>query len=245
MGNVPAQGPRASSMGMSIVPSSRPNKTTLIQQAAYKDMILPRLKNDFDRLYQKIFVGLDPDDGRDAVKRIRVTDFDQLKVLGDGAFGHVVLVRHRITSEHYALKVLVKAQIVKMKQVYHVISEKNVARSVDFPFFVGMLASWKDNSNLYMVMPFVVGGELFTYLHTVGRFSERHALFYSAQVVLAFEYLHYMETIYRDLKPENILIESNGYIRITDFGFAKRLGSSLRTWTLCGTPDYMAPEIIL
>jgi len=94
-----------------------------------------------------------------------------------------------------------------------------------------------------MVMPFVHGGEMFTHLRRMGRFDESLARFYAAQVALALEYLHHCSLIYRDLKPENIMIQDSGYIRVTDFGFCKMVDS--RTWTLCGTPEYLAPEVIL
>ena len=95
---------------------------------------------------------------------------------------------------------------------------------------------------LYMVFEYVSGGELFSYLRNAGRFSTATSAFYSAEIVSALEYLHARNIVYRDLKPENLLLDKNGHLKITDFGFAKRLTD--RTWTLCGTPEYLAPEII-
>lgn len=94
-----------------------------------------------------------------------------------------------------------------------------------------------------MVLPFVNGGEMFTHLRRMGKFDESLARFYAAQVALALEYLHHCSLIYRDLKPENILIQNTGYIMMTDFGFCKMVNG--RAWTLCGTPEYLAPEVIL
>lgn len=102
---------------------------------------------------------------------------------------------------------------------------------------------FKDNSYVYMVLPFAQGGEMFTHLRRMGKFDESLAKFYAAQVALALEYLHHCSLIYRDLKPENILIQNSGYITVTDFGFCKMVDG--RTWTLCGTPEYLAPEVIL
>ncbi|KAJ1652479.1 cAMP-dependent protein kinase catalytic subunit [Dispira simplex] len=173
---------------------------------------------------------------------VSLTDFRVERTLGTGSFGRVRLVQYKATQQYYAMKVLKKSEVVRAKQVEHVNNERQILGLCKSPFLVSLLGAFQDNVNLYMVMEYVVGGELFTYLRKYQRFPPQVAKFYSGEVILAFEYLHSFDIIYRDLKPENVLIDNRGHIKLTDFGFAKYVPDV--TWTLCGTPDYLAPEII-
>ncbi|KAH7170346.1 kinase-like domain-containing protein [Dactylonectria macrodidyma] len=169
-------------------------------------------------------------------------DFDILRTLGTGSFGRVHLVQSKHNQRFYAVKVLKKAQVVKMKQVEHTNDERRMLSDVKHPFLITLWGTFQDLKNLYMVMDFVEGGELFSLLRKSGRFPNPVAKFYAAEVTLALEYLHSKNIIYRDLKPENLLLDRHGHLKITDFGFAKRVPD--KTWTLCGTPDYLAPEVV-
>ncbi|KAL8914520.1 MAG: hypothetical protein Q9171_000873 [Xanthocarpia ochracea] len=169
-------------------------------------------------------------------------DFTIQRTLGTGSFGRVHLVQSKHNGRFYAVKVLKKAQVVKMKQVEHTNDERKMLQKVKHAFLVTLWGTFQDSKNLYMVMDFVEGGELFSLLRKSQRFPNPVAKFYAAEVTLALDYLHSMHIIYRDLKPENLLLDRHGHLKITDFGFAKEVPDI--TWTLCGTPDYLAPEVV-
>ncbi|KAF5387072.1 hypothetical protein D9615_001675 [Tricholomella constricta] len=179
---------------------------------------------------------------------LKLSDFDVRGTLGTGTFGRVLLVRHRTstshpsTQNHFAMKVLRKTEIVRLRQVEHVNAERYILSRVSHPFVVDLFATFQDSLNIYMLMSYVPGGELFTHLRRARRFTPDVTRFYLATIILALKYLHSFNIIYRDLKPENLLLDARGYLRLTDFGFAKIVDD--RTWTLCGTPEYLAPEII-
>ncbi|ORY04817.1 Pkinase-domain-containing protein [Basidiobolus meristosporus CBS 931.73] len=175
-------------------------------------------------------------------KKFSLKDFKLLQTLGTGTFGRVYLAQHIGTENYYAMKVLKKEVVVRLKQIEHINSEKQILSQIHFPFIVNLFCSFQDDNNLYMLLEYVIGGELFSHLRRAGRFTNDMTRFYAAEIVLAIEYLHSKDIIYRDLKPENLLLDDRGHIKITDFGFAKVVED--RTWTLCGTPEYLAPEII-
>lgn len=168
--------------------------------------------------------------------------------LGSGSFGRVKLVHYteikdgKKKNHYFALKILKKTQILKASQIKHTLDEKTVLAQIRHPFIVNLYAAFQDKQNLYMLMEFVIGGELFSALQKYIKFPAAIARFYASEVCLAFEYLHSLKIVYRDLKPENLLLDAEGHIKITDFGFAKIVED--RTYTLCGTPEYLAPEII-
>ncbi|KAH9396815.1 cGMP-dependent protein kinase 1, partial [Tyrophagus putrescentiae] len=178
---------------------------------------------------------------------LQLKDLRKEATLGVGGFGRVELVTLADNkSVSYALKVMKKARIVETRQQQHILNEKQIMLESNCAFIAKLFKTFKDSKYLYMLMEACLGGELWTILRNKGFFDEHTARFYVACVVEAFDYLHSRHVIYRDLKPENMLLDQTGYAKLTDFGFAKRLiPPGQKTWTSCGTPEYVAPEIIL
>ncbi|PVD38919.1 hypothetical protein C0Q70_01544 [Pomacea canaliculata] len=148
-------------------------------------------------------------------------------------------------SKTYALKILKKHHIVETRQQEHIMNEKTIMIESRCDFIVRLYKTFKDRKYLYMLLEACLGGELWTVLRDKGSFDDQTTRFYTACVVEAFVYLHSRGIVYRDLKPENLLLDSAGYVKLVDFGFAKKVGHGRKTWTFCGTPEYVAPEIIL
>ncbi|XP_047992943.1 cGMP-dependent protein kinase, isozyme 2 forms cD4/T1/T3A/T3B isoform X2 [Leguminivora glycinivorella] len=177
---------------------------------------------------------------------LRLSDLRIIATLGIGGFGRVELVQIQgDPSRSFALKQMKKAQIVETRQQQHIMSEKEIMSEMNCEFIVKLYKTFKDRKYLYMLMETCLGGELWTILRDKGQFDDATTRFYTACVVEAFHYLHSRNIIYRDLKPENLLLDSKGYVKLVDFGFSKKLQASRKTWTFCGTPEYVAPEVIM
>uniref|UniRef100_A0A8B9RKB4 cGMP-dependent protein kinase n=1 Tax=Astyanax mexicanus TaxID=7994 RepID=A0A8B9RKB4_ASTMX len=177
---------------------------------------------------------------------LHLSDFNIIDTLGVGGFGRVELVQ--LKSDEYktfAMKILKKRHIVDTRQQEHIRSEKLIMQEAHSDFIVRLYRTFKDSKYLYMLMEACLGGELWTILRDRGSFDDSTTRFYTACVVEAFAYLHSKGIIYRDLKPENLILDHRGYAKLVDFGFAKKIGFGKKTWTFCGTPEYVAPEIIL
>lgn len=182
------------------------------------------------------------DNTQTVVAAVDYNNLVALGTLGKGSFGHVQLVQDKTTQELYALKSVWKSQIVETQQQGHIMSEKRVMEQLQHPFLNTLHGTYRSRNKLHFLLEPCLGGELFTVLRKRKLFPEDAARFYSASVILAFEYMHSKDTIYRDLKPENLMLTAAGYLKVADFGFAKKISG--KTWTLCGTPDYLAPEIV-
>ncbi|XP_056326785.1 cGMP-dependent protein kinase 1a isoform X1 [Danio aesculapii] len=177
---------------------------------------------------------------------LNLSDFNIIDTLGVGGFGRVELVQLKSDEmKTFAMKILKKRHIVDTRQQEHIRSEKLIMQEAHSDFIVRLYRTFKDSKYLYMLMEACLGGELWTILRDRGNFDDSTTRFYTACVVEAFAYLHSKGIIYRDLKPENLILDHRGYAKLVDFGFAKKIGFGKKTWTFCGTPEYVAPEIIL
>ena len=178
------------------------------------------------------------------IKKVTLNDFKILKVLGRGTFGKVCLVQYKLTKKYYAMKIMRKNVILEKGQITNTLLEKNILQNLNYQFLVGMDFCFQTPERIYFVMNFIRGGELFKHLTNCKFFPEEKAKFYSAIIGLALEYLHTHGIVYRDIKPDNILIDEDGYLKLADFGMSKMLKDQERAFSLCGTPEYFAPEII-
>jgi serine/threonine protein kinase len=178
--------------------------------------------------------------------KVSKNDFELMTVIGRGSFGKVMQVRKKGTNEIFAMKVMRKDAIIQKNQVTHTKDEKSILQKIIHPFIVRLHYAFQTPDKLYMILDYVNGGELFYHLKKEGKFDVERVRFYSAEIASAIGHLHSLGIVYRDLKPENILLDRIGHICITDFGLSKEisLDSKDGTKTFCGTPEYLAPEVL-
>jgi serine/threonine protein kinase len=173
-----------------------------------------------------------------------LADFKMIIVLGKGTFGKVFLAEFQWNKQLYAIKVIRKDILIEYNQIKNTKLEKDIMFKCQHQFLVGMEFLFMSELRLFFVMPFIRGGELYRFFKSRRRFQENEVKFYAAQIAMALGYLHKKGIVHRDLKLENILVDMNGYLKIIDFGLAKMLDSNDTTKTYCGTPEYLAPEMI-
>ncbi|XP_071321803.1 cGMP-dependent protein kinase 1-like [Trachinotus anak] len=182
----------------------------------------------------------------DFFSSVSLSDFNIICTLGMGGFSRVELVQLKNDpNRSFALKVLKKRHILDTSQQGHILSERRIMMEAHSPFIIRLYRTFRDPKYLYMLLEACLGGELWTLLRDRGSFDDGTTRFYTGCVVEALAFLHSRGIIYRDLKPENIILDHRGYAKLVDFGFAKKVGLGKKTWTFCGTPEYVAPEIIL
>eukprot|EP00804_Cyclotella_cryptica_P023469 CCRYP_012136-RA/>CCRYP_012136-RA protein AED:0.12 eAED:0.12 QI:0/0.5/0.33/1/0/0/3/104/673 len=178
-----------------------------------------------------------------SMKEYEFGDLEKKRVMGEGAFGKVNLVKSKRDGKLYALKAQSKAFVVESGQQEHLIAEYQIMRELNHVFIVKCYQVFQDSRYIYFLMNLLPGGELMDLLDSKRKFPEPWTKFYGASVVSAFSCMHDKKIAYRDLKPENLVLDAEGYCHVIDFGLAKRCDKG-KTWTFCGTPDYLAPEII-
>ncbi|CAL1534835.1 unnamed protein product, partial [Lymnaea stagnalis] len=180
-------------------------------------------------------------------QNMRMDDFRPISVLGRGHFGKVLLSQFKKTGEYFAIKALKKGDIIARDEVESLMSEKRifeVINSMRHPFLVNLFACFQTSEHVCFVMEYACGGDLMMHIHN-DVFSEPRTVFYAGCVVLGLQYLHENKIVYRDLKLDNLLLDSEGYLKMADFGLCKEgMGFQDRTSTFCGTPEFLAPEVL-
>lgn len=178
-------------------------------------------------------------------QQITVDDFEYIRVLGRGTFGKVQLVKFKRDGQIYTMKSMKKEVLQEHEHVEQSIIERDILIKTRHPFLVAAHYSFQTIESIYLILDYVPGGELFERLKQENKFEESRAKLYAAEIMLALGHLHTLKLIFRDLKPENILLDENGHIRLTDFGLVKtNMGADDSTSTFCGTPEYIAPEML-
>jgi serine/threonine protein kinase len=168
--------------------------------------------------------------------------FSIISVLGRGSYGKVMLCENKETKALYAIKSVHKDRLLRSQKVHTVLSERHILAKLTHPFIVSLCFAFQTPEKFYLGLEYLPGGELFHHFRDKSKLDMEAVRYYIAEIALALDYLHMNGVIYRDLKPENVLLGSDGYVKLTDFGLSKEISS--QTGTFCGTPEYVAPEVI-
>nr|XP_033771130.1 serine/threonine-protein kinase N2 isoform X5 [Geotrypetes seraphini]XP_033771131.1 serine/threonine-protein kinase N2 isoform X5 [Geotrypetes seraphini] len=251
----PPAPPRASSLGELFEPSAEiKTKVTPVQDPARtsdfeinRNSIVPKPQTEI--IYVPEIPQIDQAENRRIQQRFQfnLQDFRCCAVLGRGHFGKVLLAEYKNTNEMFAIKALKKGDIMARDEVDSLMCEKRIfetVNSVRHPFLVNLFACFQTKDHVCFVMEYAAGGDLMMHIHT-DVFSEPRAVFYAACVVLGLQYLHEHKIVYRDLKLDNLLLDTEGFVKIADFGLCKEgMGFGDKTSTFCGTPEFLAPEVL-
>ena len=214
------------------------NNLKLNQQNDNEDFFGYNLLNSLENIESKQDFSLE-----NCFNHLTLNDFNIISNLGKGCYGKVLLAEKKDSNELFAIKFIEKELIDKSEKLHHILSERNVLCSTSCPFIINLFYAFQTPLSFCLCLEYIPGGDLFNYMQKFNFFSLTQIKFYISEISIALNYLHNKKIIYRDLKPENILINFDGHIKLTDFGLS-RLMDSNQTQTFCGTPDFMAPEII-
>ncbi|NP_001307638.1 serine/threonine-protein kinase N2 isoform 4 [Homo sapiens] len=255
----PPAPPRASSLGeidesseLRVLDIPGQDSETVFDIQNDRNSILPKSQSEYkpDTPQSGLeYSGIQELEDRRSQQRFQfnLQDFRCCAVLGRGHFGKVLLAEYKNTNEMFAIKALKKGDIVARDEVDSLMCEKRIfetVNSVRHPFLVNLFACFQTKEHVCFVMEYAAGGDLMMHIHT-DVFSEPRAVFYAACVVLGLQYLHEHKIVYRDLKLDNLLLDTEGFVKIADFGLCKEgMGYGDRTSTFCGTPEFLAPEVL-
>ncbi|XP_045223655.1 serine/threonine-protein kinase N2 isoform X7 [Macaca fascicularis] len=255
----PPAPPRASSLGeidesseLRVLDTPGQDSETVFDIENDRNSILPKSQSEYkpDTPQSGLeYSGIQELEDKRSQQRFQfnLQDFRCCAVLGRGHFGKVLLAEYKHTNEMFAIKALKKGDIVARDEVDSLMCEKRIfetVNSVRHPFLVNLFACFQTKEHVCFVMEYAAGGDLMMHIHT-DVFSEPRAVFYAACVVLGLQYLHEHKIVYRDLKLDNLLLDTEGFVKIADFGLCKEgMGYGDRTSTFCGTPEFLAPEVL-
>lgn len=208
----------------------------------------PNIVSELENCYERPSLSTDSrkrSDDSMFSKKLTSSDFIKIRLLGKGSFSKVVLVLKTDDNQLFAMKILKKEFLNNQKHVLHTKTERTILGTLSHPFLVKLEYAFQTSEKLYFVFEFMQGGELFFHLRKARLFTKNQVQLYAAEILLALKYLHENNIIYRDLKLENIVVGLDGHIKLCDFGLSKQIAcSDDRAYTLCGTKEYMAPELL-